>query len=354
MTELYNKKNKEELIKDLNSESFNRVTVSFYKYIKLKNLIELRNLLYIDWKNLGVLGRIYISKEGINAQISVPEKKLEDFRNYLDQYSYFKDIPFKIAVEENISFYKLIIKIKKEIVAYGITTNEYNIDKTGTHLNAKEFNEMMSDSNSVIVDMRNHYESEVGKFEKAICPDVDTSKELLPETKKILEKHKDDNIMLYCTGGIRCEKASSYLIKNKFKKVFQLNGGIINYAKQIKAQNLESKFKGKNFVFDERLGERITSDILSNCHQCDEKCDDHINCENNACHLLFIQCDKCANKFNNCCSEECKKIKSMPIEKQRKLRKLHPESAAPLIHHYRNRLKPRLKEMTIRKKKDLV
>ena len=213
---------------------------------------------------------------------------------------------------------------------------------------------MMSDSNSVIVDMRNHYESEVGKFEKAICPDVDTSKELLPETKKILEKHKDDNIMLYCTGGIRCEKASSYLIKNKFKKVFQLNGGIINYAKQIKAQNLESKFKGKNFVFDERLGERITSDILSNCHQCDEKCDDHINCENNACHLLFIQCDKCANKFNNCCSEECKKIKSMPIEKQRKLRKLHPESAAPLIHHYRNRLKPRLKEMTIRKKKDLV
>jgi UPF0176 protein len=212
----------------------------------------------------------------------------------------------------------------------------------------------MDDSNSIIVDMRNHYESEVGKFENAICPDVDTSKELLSETKKILENHKNDNIMLYCTGGIRCEKASSYLRKNKFKNVFQLNGGIINYAKQIKEQNLESKFKGKNFVFDDRLGERITSDVLSNCHQCDEKCDDHINCENDACHLLFIQCKDCAKKFDRCCSNECKKNKSMPIEEQRKLRKLNPESAAPLIHHYRDRLRPRLKEMTIRKNKDLV
>ena len=354
MTGLYNKKNKEQLINDLNKESFNRITLSFYKYVKLKNLIELRDLLYVDWKNLSVLGRIYIAEEGINAQISIPEKKLEEFRNNLNQYSYFKNIPFKFAVEENISFYKLVIKVKKEIVAYGITVNDYNIEKTGTHLNAKEFNNMMDKSNSIIVDMRNHYESEVGKFENAICPDVDTSKELLSQTKKILDKHKDDNIMLYCTGGIRCEKASSYLRKNKFKNVFQLNGGIINYAKQIKEQNLESKFKGKNFVFDNRLGEKITSDVLSNCHQCDEKCDDHINCENDACHLLFIQCDKCANKFNNCCSEECKKIKSMPIEEQRKLRKLNPESAAPLIHHYRDRLRPRLKEMTIRKKKDLV
>ena len=354
MTELYNKKNKEQLINDLNKESFNRITLSFYKYVELKNLIELRDLLYIDWKNLGVLGRIYIAEEGINAQISIPEKKLGDFRKNLNQYSYFKNISFKIAVEENRSFYKLIIKVKKEIVAYGITINEYNIDKTGTHLNAEKFNEMMDDSNSIIVDMRNHYESEVGKFENAICPDVDTSKELLSETKKILENHKNDNIMLYCTGGIRCEKASSYLRQNKFKNVFQLNGGIINYAKQVKDQKLKSKFKGKNFVFDDRLGEKITSEILSNCHQCDKKCDEHTNCENDACHILFIQCQDCVKKLNGCCSNECKKIKSMPIEEQRKLRKLNPESAAPLIHHYRDRLRPRLKEMTIRKNKDLV
>ncbi len=353
MTELYNKKNKEQLEHDLNKESFNRITFSFYKYVKLKNLIELRDSLYIKWKNLDVLGRIYISEEGINAQISIPETKIEDFRNTLNQNSYFKNIPFKIAIQENPSFYKLIVKVKKEIVAYGITLDEYNINETGTHLNADEFNKMMDNSNSIVVDMRNHYESEVGKFENAICPDVDTSKELLSETKKILDKHKNDNIMLYCTGGIRCEKASSYLIKNKFKNVFQLNGGIINYAKQIKEQKLTSKLKGKNFVFDDRLGERITSDILSNCHQCDKKSDDHINCKNDACHILFIQCKKYSKKYNGCCSKECKNIKSMPKDEQKELRKTNPEIAAPLIHHYRDRLKPKLKEMTVKKIKDL-
>ena len=352
MSGLYNKKNKEQLIKDLNQESEQRITLSFYKYVKLDNLLELRNSLYACWKNLNVLGRIYIAEEGINAQLSIPEKKLENFKKELYNYDYFKNIPFKIAIQEDLSFYKLIIKVKKEIVAYGISINDYNIEKTGVHLNAKEFNSMIGKPKSILIDMRNHYESEVGKFENAICPDVDTSKELLPETRKILENHKDDNIMLYCTGGIRCEKASSYLIKNKFKNVFQLNGGIINYTKQIKEQNLKSKFKGKNFVFDDRLGERITNDILSSCHQCDKKCDDHKNCENDACHLLFIQCKKCENKFNGCCSEECSVIKAMPIAKQKELKKTKPEIAAPLIHHYRNRLRPKLKEMTDKKNDD--
>ena len=128
MTELYNKKNKEQLEYDLNKESFKRVTLSFYKYVKLENLINLRDLLYTEWRSLGVLGRIYIAEEGINAQISIPENKLEEFRQNLEQHTYFKNIPFKIAVEENISFYKLIIKVKKEIVAYGIKMNEYDIN----------------------------------------------------------------------------------------------------------------------------------------------------------------------------------------------------------------------------------
>ena len=353
MTVLYNKKNKEQLIDDLNKEPFERITLSFYRYVKLKNLIELRDQLYQAWKELEILGRIYIAEEGINAQISIPEHNIELFKNNLNQNSSFKDMPFKIAVEENISFYKLIIKVKKEIVAYGITINEYNINETGRHLNAKEFNAMMKQKNSVVVDMRNHYESEVGKFENAICPDVDTSKELLPETKKLLKEHQDDNIMLYCTGGIRCEKASSYLIKNKFKNVYQLKGGIIKYAEEIKEQNLKSEFKGKNFVFDDRLGERITDDILSTCHQCQRSCDDHTNCANDACHILFIQCQTCNQKFDGCCSKECSTIKALPIEEQRKLRKNKPELAAPLIHHYRDRIKPKLKEMVNKKQKDL-
>ena len=133
----------EQLIKDLNQESEQRITLSFYKYVKLDNLLELRNSLYACWKNLNVLGRIYIAEEGINAQLSIPEKKLENFKKELYNYDYFKNIPFKIAIQEDLSFYKLIIKVKKEIVAYGISINDYNIEKTGVHLNAKEFNSMI-------------------------------------------------------------------------------------------------------------------------------------------------------------------------------------------------------------------
>ena len=348
---LHNNKNKHQLIDELNNEAFNRITLSFYKYVKLSNLIELRDELYNQWLELKVLGRIYIAEEGINAQVSIPDYNLKAFKQNLYTYKPFDKIVLKKAIEENISFYKLIIKVKKEIVAYKLLQEDYNMEQTGKHLNAEQFNGMMTRKNSVVVDMRNHYESEIGRFENAICPDVDSSKELLPETKKILEKHKDDNIMLYCTGGIRCEKASSYLIKNKFKNVFQLKGGIVNYAKEIKDKKLKSKFKGKNFVFDDRLGERITNDILSNCHQCETKCDHHTNCENNACHILFIQCDKCTKKYDGCCSKECKKIKKMPIEKQRRLRKMTPEIAAPLIHHYRDRLKPKLNKMLAKQKK---
>jgi len=349
METLYNKKNKEQLIAKLKKENFNRVTISFYRYVNISELEDLRNTLYQKWNHLNILGRIYIAKEGINAQISIPENKLDEFKKDLNSYNEFKNMELKFAVQDSTSFYKLIIKIKNEIVAYKIKKNEYDINKTGKHLDAKEFNTLMEKENSIVVDMRNHYESEVGKFENAICPDVDTSEELLPETNKLLQKNKEDNILLYCTGGIRCEKASAYLIKNKFKNVFQLKGGIIQYAHQIKQQKIKSKFKGKNFVFDDRLGERITEDILSDCHQCGEKCDNHINCKNDACHLLFIQCNKCKIKYNGCCSKECTEIIKLPIEKQRSLRKNNPDIAAPLIHHYRNRLKPKLREMTIKK-----
>lgn len=351
MNLLHNKKNKEQLIDQLEGENFNRMTLSFYKYVNLHNLLELRDRLYHDWNELKILGRIYIAEEGINAQINVPEHNLDLFKKKLYSYKEFNNVPFKFAVEENNSFYKLIIKVKKEIVAYGLSINEYNMNETGKHLNAEDFNAMMDKPNSVVVDMRNHYESEVGKFDDAICPDVDTSKELLPETKKILQDHKNDNIMLYCTGGIRCEKASSYLIKNKFKNVYQLKGGIISYAKEIKKKNLKSKFKGKNFVFDDRLGERITEDVLSNCHQCDKSSDHHLNCANDACHILFIQCSDCQKLYDYCCSEECKNIKNLPIEEQRTLRKKSPHKAAPLIHHYRDRLKPKLNEMINKQKK---
>jgi UPF0176 protein len=136
----------------------------------------------------------------------------------------------------------------------------------------------------------------------------------------MLQDKKDKNIVMYCTGGIRCEKASAYLKHQGFENVFQLEGGIIKYAKDAKEQAIENKFIGKNFVFDDRLGERISEDIIAECHQCGAPCDDHINCTNDACHLLFIQCSTCAAKYDQCCSNECKEFKYLPEEEQAQFR----------------------------------
>ena len=243
-------------------------------------------------------------------------------KEILDSYPEFKTIKFKVAVQDSHdSFFKLTIKVKDQIVADGLKNKEFDISKTGKHIEAKEFNKKIDDPNTILVDMRNNYESEVGRFKGAVCPDADTFKEELPLVKEMLEDNKDKEIVMYCTGGIRCEKASSYLIANGFKRIKQLHGGIIQYFHDVKSEGLENKFIGKNFVFDNRLGERITDDIISNCHICDELSDDHRNCENQACHILFIQCDSCYKSYQGCCSEECKAFIKLPSEDQRNFKK---------------------------------
>jgi UPF0176 protein len=340
---LYNKKSRELLLKELQEESFKRITGSFYRYRTIKDLEKFRDILYKEWSALKIYGRIYISEEGINAQFSCPEQNWEFFQNNLESHNNLKEIPIKIAIEDGESFYKLTIKIKDEIVAYGISNDDYDMQVTGDHLSAKVFNEKLNDENSLVVDMRNYYESEVGHFENAIVPDVDTSRDLLPEVKKLLKGHEEDEILLYCTGGIRCEKASSYLIKSGFQNVNQLEGGIIQYVRDIKKENLDSKFIGKNFVFDARLSERVTEDILSFCHQCSEPADQHLDCGNDACHILFIQCEKCNLKYKGCCSKECQDFSSLPIEEQRVLRK-DPEKIVSKAR-YSSRVKPKLNEL---------
>ena len=313
---LYNKKNKEQLLKDLEKEDFSRVTVSFYKYISLDHLDELRDELYTSCSNLKILGRVYIAKEGINAQISVPDYNLEAFKSLLKSYKNFKKINYKTAVQEGLSFLKLTIKIKNEIVAYKVSEKQYNMKKIGKHLDYKEFNSAI-DKGAVVVDMRNYYEGEIGKFKNAIIPDIDRSEDLLPEVKKLLKNHKNDKVLMYCTGGIRCEKASSYLIHHGFKDVNQLDGGIVKYANDVKANNVKSKFIGKNFVFDQRMSEAVTDDVLSTCHLCTNECDTHTNCNNQDCHILFIQCAPCSKKYNGCCSDKCSDFIKLTREKQR-------------------------------------
>ena len=196
-----------------------------------------------------------------------------------------------------------------------------NYPNVGKHLDAKQWNEAM-ENGAIVVDMRNHYESEIGKFKGAICPEVETFKEELPEVKALLKGKEQEQILLYCTGGIRCEKTSAYLKHHGFNDVGQLHGGIIDYARQLeKNEKLENKFEGKNFVFDERLGERISNKIISKCHQCGWPSDTHINCRNVNCNLLFIQCKTCKKDHEGCCSPDCIKVKNLPPEKQEKIRK---------------------------------
>lgn len=319
---LHNRVNREILKKKIEESQEPRTTISFYKYHHIQDVQSFRDALFLKWTELEVLGRIYVADEGINAQLSVPTRNLEAFREHLESIDFLKGNRLNIAVDDNgKSFFKLSIKIRKKIVADGIDDPEFDVTKIGQHLKADEFNQLTEREDVIVVDMRNHYESEVGHFEKAILPDVLSFREQLPKVAEMLEDKKDKPIVMYCTGGIRCEKASAYMLYKGFKEVYQLEGGIINYANQIKDKGLKNKFHGKNFVFDDRLGEKISNEVISKCHQCGELCDTHTNCANVACNLLFIQCPACKEKYSNCCDEECQHIASLPEEEQKAMRK---------------------------------
>lgn len=340
---LHNIYRKEELQKKLDEETFTRKTISFYRYVTIEDPQEYRDLLYKDWYELGVLGRIYIAKEGINAQLNIPEHNVKAFLTYLENDSKLNNMPIKWAVEDDgKSFLKLIIKTKDKIVADGLNDGSFDVTNVGNHLSAEEFNKAMDEEGTIVVDMRNHYESEIGHFKGAICPDVDTFREEIEVVEKMLEDKKNQKLLLYCTGGVRCEKASAYFKHKGFNDVNQLHGGIIDYARQIKQNDIESKFVGKNFVFDERLGEKISDEVIAKCHQCGKPADTHTNCANNDCHLLFIQCPECAEKYNNCCSAECAEIIELPKEAQEKLRTENAEKYSK-SQIYRSRIRPHLK-----------
>ena len=346
MTLLVNKINKNVLKQLLKEENLKRKTISFYRYVYIPNPIDFRNELFKILTDLNCFGRIYLAHEGINAQMSLPENNWDKFIKQLNELPYFKDISIKLAIDDNgKSFYKLVVKVKSKIVSDGIKDPDFDPSKTGNYLNANEFNKAIEDNNTIVVDMRNHYESEVGRFDRAFCPDADTFREELPLVVNHLKGQEDKKIIMYCTGGIRCEKASAFLKYKGFKDVNHLQGGIIQYTNEIKEQNLDSKFRGINFVFDERIGERITPDILSNCHQCNEPCDTHVNCKNDDCHLLFIQCETCAKKMSGCCTSECSNIASLPIEQQRELRKGRIKNGPECLSVYKSRLRPNLKEI---------
>lgn len=321
--QLYNKLSAIERAALIDKAGKDRITVSFYQYFKIEAPQLFRDKLFLEWNALDILGRIYVSFEGINAQLSVPSENLYDLKNQLDSISFLRDIRLNVALaHDNKSFLKLKIKVKNKIVADGLKDETFDVTNRGVHLNAQEFNTMLANPDTVCVDMRNHYESEIGHFEGAVTPDVDTFRASLDVIEEDLKENKEDkNLLMYCTGGIRCEKASAYYKHKGFKNVFQLEGGIIEYTRQVKSEGIENKFIGKNFVFDHRRAEKITEDVVASCHQCGAACDTHTNCANDGCHLLFIQCDTCSEAMENTCSVKCQDVIHLSSEAQKELRR---------------------------------
>jgi UPF0176 protein len=345
MAALHNRISNEELKKLLFQEAGSRTTISFYKYFFIYNPQEFRDWLYKNLEELKVFGRIYIAKEGINAQISVPQSKFESFKDFLYSIEPMKAIRLNVALDDDgKSFWVLKIKVRDKIVTDGINDASFNMNRKGKYVNAEHMNVLMEQPDTIVVDMRNHYEYEVGHFVNALEVPSDTFRDQLPMAVDLLKGKEDKTIIMYCTGGIRCEKASAYMLHKGFGNVFHLEGGIINYAREVNEKGLNSKFIGKNFVFDNRLGERITEDVIANCHQCGKPCDTHTNCKNNGCHLLFIQCEDCSATYNGCCSKECNDTLHLPLERQKQIR-MGINKGQNIFNKSKVRLRPRLKDL---------
>jgi UPF0176 protein len=344
MAVLHNRVSQKELKQLLLQEKESRTTISFYKYHPIPEPFIFRDELYKALNTLNVFGRIYIATEGINAQLNVPQGNFDALNKYLFSIDFLKNVLLNIAVDDDgKSFWVLKIKVRDKIVADGIAGPEFNMSEKGGYVDARLFNELTTDADTIVVDMRNHYEYEVGHFEQAVEVPSDTFREQLPMVAEMLKDAKDKKIIMYCTGGIRCEKASAYMLYRGFENVFHLEGGIIHYVNQVKEKGLENKFIGKNFVFDNRLGERITQEIIAKCHQCGKPADSHANCANEGCHLLFIQCDECAKKWDGCCCVACYQIVQLPIEQQKDLRK-GIAKGQNIFNKSRKRLRPGLNE----------
>jgi UPF0176 protein len=322
MTALHNRVSQKEMKQRLYQETEPRTTLSFYRYFSVADPKNFRDELYTALDALKVFGRIYVAAEGINAQISVPSPQFPALQQYLHSLPPLHDLRLNIAVaDDGKSFWVLKIKVRDKIVADGIDDPAFDMSRKGQYVDAATFNRLTEDPGTIVVDMRNHYEYEVGHFGNAIEVPSDTFREQLPLSAELLKDNKDSKIIMYCTGGIRCEKASAYLLHQGFANVYHLEGGIIHYANTVKEKGLENKFKGKNFVFDDRLGERISEEIIARCHQCGRPADTHTNCRNEGCHLLFIQCAECASRYEGCCSAACQETTHLPLEQQQALRK---------------------------------
>ncbi|MBA3649628.1 MAG: rhodanese-related sulfurtransferase [Chitinophagales bacterium] len=277
-------------------------TLLFYKYVLIENA-ELFASAHLNFCNsIKIKGRIIIADEGLNGTVSGSIEQCDRYMQHLLSDLRFRDMEFKIDEEDTISMTKLFVRYKKEIVHFG--REDVNVWKNhGIYLEPATFLEQMDQEDTVILDVRNKIEWEVGKFKKAVTLPIDHFRDF-PKYLPQLEKYKDKKILAYCTGGIRCEKATAFLFENGFKEVYHLRGGIIEYGKQVDGKD----FDGKCYVFDSRITvdvNQVNPTVISHCYRCNTVITRMVNCANPECNNHFFMCEECGGKYRGCCTDQC-------------------------------------------------
>lgn len=274
--------------------------ILFYKFTEIENPEEFAKAHLEYCKSKRLLGKVLVAKEGINGSLSGKKEQMDNYKSYLTSHPQFSDVRFKDETTTFNPFKKMIVRVKNEIIRMD---KEIDISQTGTYISPQELLELYeSGEEFIMLDTRNNYESKVGKFKDAITPDIDNFRDF-PETLKEFEDKKDMKIVTYCTGGIRCEKATAYMVEQGFKDVYQLKDGIINFCQEYP----DTVWEGKCFVFDQRLVSDVdpAAGTISKCVWCEEPTDRFSNCRLAECDELVVICERCAQKYIGCCSKEC-------------------------------------------------
>ena len=274
-------------------------------------------------KDLSLTGRILIGKEGINGTVGGEDKAIERYMNTMRKNEQFADIDFKLSDGDASYFPRMAIKVREEICALGVDSEKLTVKDGGVHLEPEQVHELLSNKpdDLIILDTRNNFESRIGTFTGSITPDITNFRDLPKFIDENPELFKDKQVLMHCTGGVRCERATGYLkTQGIAKKVFQIKGGIVRYTEAFP----EGHFRGKNYVFDRRVAVRINDDILSGCDVCDTPCDEYTNCVNMKCNAHYISCKPCIEKTKNTCSAEC-----MALIEQQKVPVRVPFQTAP-------------------------
>jgi UPF0176 protein len=280
-------------------------TLLYYCYTAIKDAENYASSHLKFCKELGLTGRIIIAEEGLNGTVSGTIEQCKLYMDYINADERFAAIDFKIDEVDEPSFMKMHCRYKSEIVYSGLKDpNVINPNReTGIHLEPAEFLEMKDQEDVVILDVRSNYEHSIGKFKNAITLDIENFRDF-PAMINDLAQYKDKKVITYCTGGIKCEKASALLLHEGFKDVYQLHGGIVKYGKEAAGQD----FEGKCYVFDNRIAIDVNSVnpvVISTCYNCGTHTTKMINCANPECNEHFTQCDGCGDVLEGCCSTEC-------------------------------------------------